>query len=154
MHTATAQRTAASPSAVRETLECRPEAAAHARHLTSTFLEGLRPAPDQGAADAVMLVVSELVTNAVRHSGGRFCSLRVSADPDAITVAVGDASRVPPRRRAPDVRGETGGFGWQMISGMATATTVSEEPGGKTVAAVIARRGRGPGRATAAPTPR
>ncbi|OPF83245.1 ATP-binding protein [Streptomyces antioxidans] len=139
---------------MRETLECRPEAAARARHLTSTFLEALRPAPDQGAADAVMLVVSELVTNAVRHSGGRFCSLRMSADSEAITVAVGDASRVPPNRRTPDIRGEGGGFGWPMISGMATATTVTEEPWGKTVSAVIARRGRVPARTTDAPAPR
>ncbi|MEV8061773.1 ATP-binding protein, partial [Streptomyces antimycoticus] len=89
MHTATAQRTATPPPALRATLECRPEAASHARHLTGTFLESLHPAPGQRAAEAVVLVVSELVTNAVRHSGGRFCSLRLSAQPDAIAIAVG-----------------------------------------------------------------
>ncbi|ATL81130.1 ATP-binding protein [Streptomyces samsunensis] len=150
MHTATARRTAASPSALRATLDCRPEAASYARQLTSTFLESLRPEPDRSAAEAVMLIVSELVTNAVRHSGGRYCSLRVSADPEAIAIAVGDASRVPPHRRTPDVRGEGGGFGWPMICGMAMATAVTEEPGGgKTVNAIVARRGRATGRATA-----
>ncbi|MFE1931079.1 ATP-binding protein [Streptomyces sp. NPDC059474] len=152
MHTATAQRTATPPSALRATLECRPEAASHARQLTGTFLESLHPAPDQGAAEAVVLVVSELVTNAVRHSGGRFCSLRLSAHSDAIAIAVGDASRVPPQRRTPDVRGGGGGFGWAMICDMATATAVTEEPGGKTVNAIVARRGRARGHA-AAPTP-
>lgn len=57
----------------------------------------------------IALVVSELLTNALRHGGGT-CTLRLTAHPDTIEVAVGDASPRAPRIRT-TLYGGTGGFG-------------------------------------------
>lgn len=46
-------------------------AAADARGTTRTFVGNLEPSVTPEAADAAVLVVSELVTNALRHGGGR-----------------------------------------------------------------------------------
>ncbi len=51
---------------------------AGARDNAREFLEGLLPALAPEAADTVILVVSELVTNALRHGGGT-CSLDLTA---------------------------------------------------------------------------
>ncbi|MCX2185777.1 ATP-binding protein [Streptomyces sp. SKN60] len=51
---------------VAQALEHRPEAAAEARHTTQTVLEAWRVGSE--TIDAVVLVVSELVTNAVEHA--------------------------------------------------------------------------------------
>ncbi|MFD3548660.1 ATP-binding protein [Streptomyces sp. NPDC058655] len=115
-------------------------AVAGARESARTFLEGLRRppvAPD--AADTVVLVVSELVTNALRHGGGT-CTLDLTAHPDTIEVAVHDASPQPPHVRTPDLHGSSGGFGWVMVNRLARATAVTSRTcGGKTVSAVLTR---------------
>jgi hypothetical protein len=73
-------------------------------------LEGLQqPAVARDAADTVVLVASELVTNALRRGGGR-CTLELTAHPDTIEVAVHDPSRHVPRVRTPDLNGGTGGL--------------------------------------------
>lgn len=97
-------------------------AVAHARETTRAFLEALRQtAVDPETADSVVLVVSELVTNALRHGGGTY-TLRLTADPDLIEVAVDDPSPQAPRLRTPDLNGGTGGFGWPMVNRLARAT--------------------------------
>lgn len=114
-------------------------AVADARDAARAFLEGLRQptvAPD--AADTVVLVVSELVTNALRHGGGT-CTLELTAHPDTIEVAVHDRSRHAPRMRTPHLDGGTGGFGWPMVNGLARATAVTRRASGsKTVSARLA----------------
>ncbi|MFF6877472.1 ATP-binding protein [Streptomyces sp. NPDC012474] len=124
----------ASAAAVRST------AIAGARETARAFLEGLQqPAVAPDAADTVVLVVSELVTNALRHGGGR-CTLELTAHPDTIEVAVPDPGRHVPRMRTPDVNGGTGGFGWPMVTRLAHATAVTHgASGGKTVSAFLAR---------------
>ncbi|MFJ8769785.1 ATP-binding protein [Streptomyces clavifer] len=118
----------------------RPTAsAAAARQNTRAFLKGLLPALAAEAADAVVLVVSELVTNALRHGGGS-CTLDLTARPDSIDVAVHDNSPKTPRTRTPDLYGGTGGFGWPMVNRLARTTTVTpQKTGGKTVSALLAR---------------
>ncbi|OEJ29320.1 ATP-binding protein [Streptomyces agglomeratus] len=94
---------------------------------------GRQPALAPDAADTVVLVVSELVTNALRHGGGR-CTLELTAHPDTIEVAVHDPSRHAPRMRTPDLNGGTEGFGWSMVNRLARATAVCPRAsGGKTV---------------------
>ncbi|MFJ4831822.1 ATP-binding protein [Streptomyces sp. NPDC088747] len=113
--------------------------AAGARQRARAFIEGLgeRPAV-AGAADAVVLVVSELVTNALRHGGGT-CTLNLTAHPGTIEVAVHDHSPQAPRLRDPDLTGGTGGFGWAMVKRLARATAVTRGTGdGKTVSALLA----------------
>ncbi|WP_107645047.1 ATP-binding protein, partial [Streptomyces sp. st77] len=87
----------------------------------------------------VLLVVSELVTNALRHGGGT-CTLDLTAHPDTIEVAVHDGSPQAPRMRTPDLSGRTGGFGWPMVNRLARTTSVAPGPsGGKTVRALLPR---------------
>ena len=119
--------------------DARPESIAEARDLAHTFMNSLTPPVDALAASSVALVVSELVTNVVRHAQGTSCSLRLWAGPGAITVAVTDADPRPPRERAPDLTGGTGGFGWPMVQNLARTVTVSTGPGGKTVRAELPR---------------
>lgn len=121
-----------------------------ARKAARAFTDHLSPAPGPDAADSLILVVSELVTNAVRHGGGRY-TLALSASPDALTVTVGDRSSVRPRPRTPDTAGGGGGFGWHLVELLADEVTVL--PGraggwsagrgsalrGKTVRAVLPR---------------
>ncbi|MFI6143383.1 ATP-binding protein [Streptomyces griseus] len=119
----------------------RPTAtAADARDKARSFLEALRkPATALETAEAVLLVVSELVTNALRHGGGTY-TLRLTAHPDLIEAAVDDPSPQAPRLRAPDPTGATGGFGWHMVNHLARTTTVTRRPaGGKTVTALLPR---------------
>ncbi|MBB5937223.1 anti-sigma regulatory factor (Ser/Thr protein kinase) [Streptomyces zagrosensis] len=111
---------------------------AGARESTRDFLDGLVPAIAAEASDAAVLVVSELVTNALRH-GGETCTLELTGHPGTIEVAVHDPSPQAPRMRTPDLSGETGGFGWPMVNRLARATAVNRQADGKTVSALLAR---------------
>jgi anti-sigma regulatory factor (Ser/Thr protein kinase) len=108
-----------------------------ARESVRSFLEGLGPIADD-AAGTVVPVVSELVTNAVRHGGAY--TLGSIAHPDSIEVAVHDRSSQAPRIRTPDLNGGTGGFGWHMVDHLARTTTVTRHPsGGRAVSALLSR---------------
>ncbi|GFE27160.1 ATP-binding protein [Streptomyces libani] len=141
MCTAEAPRMVTASPVLELQLDCYSEAVGPARHLAATFLERLEPSLDKDARDAVILVVSELVTNAVRHAGGKLCTLRLTSGPQSVVVAVGDSSPVLPRPRTPDVTGEGGGFGWSMVCRLAASVEVRSKPAGKTVTAVISRQG-------------
>ncbi|MFJ2596522.1 ATP-binding protein [Streptomyces erythrochromogenes] len=115
-------------------------AVADARDAARAFLDRLRqPAMATEAADTVVLVVSELATNAVRHRGGT-CTLELTAHAESIEVAVHDSSPHAPRMRTPDLYGGTGGFGWPVVNRLARATAVTRRAsGGKTVIALLDR---------------
>jgi anti-sigma regulatory factor (Ser/Thr protein kinase) len=118
---------------------CRPRRAFEAREAASAFLARLRPAPSSEAANSFLLVVSELVTNALRYAGGT-AVLRLTADRHSLSVAVEDPSPVRPQERPPDLTGRTGGFGWLMVRRLARSVYVQPRPyGGKVVRAVLAR---------------
>ncbi len=85
----------------------------------------------------VLLVVSELVSNAVRHAGG-VTGFRVWDLPDSVMVEVSDASALHPRTPGTPA-GVPGGFGWMLVNQIAARTEVSYGPGGKTVTAFLAR---------------
>ncbi|MFF1374751.1 ATP-binding protein [Streptomyces sp. NPDC058308] len=121
------------------TFDKKPEAVSDARELTRGFVEGLSPAVDDQNAASIELVVSELVTNVVRHARGALCALRLHAHEDVITIAVTDADPRPPQQRTPDLEGGTGGFGWPMVQQLARAVGVTLGPGGKTIRAELAR---------------
>ncbi|MFF9342302.1 ATP-binding protein [Streptomyces sp. NPDC014773] len=116
-----------------------PGTLAWVRDRARSFLEGLVPTLASEAADTVVLVVSELVTHALRHGGGT-CALGLAARPDSIEAAVHDPSLHAPRTCAPDLDGGTGGFGRPMVNRLATATSVTcRASGGKTVSASLPR---------------
>ncbi|MDJ0385943.1 ATP-binding protein [Streptomyces sp. G-G2] len=120
---------AAGPSAV---------SPAYARERARGFLDALARPLAREAEQSVVLVVSELVTNALRHSGGTY-TLELTAHPDGVEVAVHDPSPQAPVMHTPDLTG-TGGFGWRMVNRLALATHVTAAPGGgKTVRALLPR---------------
>ncbi|WP_434587586.1 ATP-binding protein [Streptomyces sp. A5-4] len=112
-----------------------------AREAARAFTDGLNPAPGPDMADTLVLVVSELVTNALRHGGGRY-TLELSAGPDTVTAAVSDPNPAHPRERTPDLNGGSGGFGWHMIRRLTHHLTITPSPspsGGKTIHARLPR---------------
>ncbi|MFJ3993173.1 ATP-binding protein [Streptomyces sp. NPDC090032] len=116
-----------------------PEAVADARDLARAFVGNLSPAIDTQASESVTLVVSELITNAVRHARSTSCTLQLRASPDIITIEVTDADPKPPRERTPDLTGGTGGFGWAMVQTLARAIHVTCGPKGKKIRADLPR---------------
>ncbi|MFG2138367.1 ATP-binding protein [Streptomyces sp. NPDC048650] len=118
---------------------CRPQRAADARDAADGFLAGLHPALSAPAAQDLILLVSELVTNALRHAG-EVTDLRLTADRHSIQVTVHDPSPAQPQDRSPDLTGRTGGFGWPMICRLARTVIVRPLPGGgKAVHATLPR---------------
>ncbi|MCX5409217.1 ATP-binding protein [Streptomyces sp. NBC_00335] len=85
--------------------------------------------------DDVLLVVSELVSNAVRHAGG-VTDFHVRRLQDCVAVDVSDASTLCPR--VPDKPvGMPGGFGWLLVNRIADRTETLCGFGGKTITAFI-----------------
>lgn len=110
-----------------------------AREATRAFTDNLNPTPDPATADTLVLVVSELVTNSLRHGGGRY-ALELSATKAALTAAVSDPSPAPPLERTPDLNDGGGGFGWHMVRCLTTDLSVTPGPGsGKTIHARLHR---------------
>ncbi|MEU8958000.1 ATP-binding protein [Streptomyces sp. NPDC048518] len=117
------------------------ESVRQAREAARAFTDSLIPLPDPATADTLVLVVSELATNALRHGGGRY-TIELSATADVVTVAVSDPNPVRPRERTPDLNGGSGGFGWHMVRRLTTGLTITPGPGsGKTIRARIPRLG-------------
>ncbi|MBK5305359.1 MAG: ATP-binding protein [Frankiaceae bacterium] len=88
--------------------------------------------------DDLALVVSELVTNAVRHAKPPVC-LEIQADDERVTVAVADGSPGRPVAREPTEDAE-GGRGLALVHLLAAETGVRPNPPGKTVWAALTRR--------------
>ncbi|MER6566837.1 ATP-binding protein [Streptomyces sp. NPDC001093] len=112
-----------------------PRTAEDARGITRIFLSVLEP-DDSAQAEAILLAVSELVTNAIRHAGG-VTGFGLRADEETVTVRVADASPTPPHRRNTPLW-EPGGFGWPLVLELAQEVRVSTHRSGKTVEAVLA----------------
>ncbi|GGO49646.1 hypothetical protein GCM10012287_27480 [Streptomyces daqingensis] len=81
----------------------------------------------------VLLVVSELVTNAQRHARGRW-SLRVQAERHRVRVDVTDSDPTPPRWRQGRLDG-SGGWGLRIAEQCADSLEVVAVAGGKTMRA-------------------
>jgi len=88
-------------------------------------------------ADDLQLVVSELVTNAIRYADPPV-AVEIEVGDDTVTVAVGDGSPGRPRAQSPDPDAE-GGRGLLMIDLLAEESGIRPQPPGKTVWAAFAR---------------
>ncbi|MFJ3584958.1 ATP-binding protein [Streptomyces sp. NPDC090127] len=108
-------------------LPCCLRSPAVARRIAARWLDAAGCAHP---ADAV-LIVSELVTNAVRHTRGP-CELTLTVQGTTLDVAVTDHSEELPdlHRRTGDQRG---GFGLEIVRRLGGAITVVPRLGGKTV---------------------
>ncbi|GAA2100035.1 hypothetical protein GCM10009801_72210 [Streptomyces albiaxialis] len=123
---------------VEYTLPADASSARWARRLTTEFLLSERsPAPAGHREDEAELIVSELVTNAVRHGRSR-CRLRLTSRRRALTIEVADdgpGHPVPRRAGA----GQEGGRGLVLVRHLARRLRTTRHPhGGKTVRAVLA----------------
>jgi anti-sigma regulatory factor (Ser/Thr protein kinase) len=105
-----------------------PHAPSTARRAVTAVLAGWG-FRDESWLDSAAIVVSELVTNAVRHGGG-CVELRVECHDHRVTLSVADGSSVVPRRRDPD---DQGGRGLALIEAMSAGWGVQDHQGGKRV---------------------
>jgi anti-sigma regulatory factor (Ser/Thr protein kinase) len=104
-----------------------PEAAALARTMVSRWLDG--HAEPELVADA-RLLVSELVTNSIRHSddsAGMPVHIAVTALDGVVRVEVTDHGHGHVRRRAPQLGG--GGYGLHLVELIAARWGVEDSNG-------------------------
>lgn len=110
------------------TLTARPTAVAQARDLVRDRLLawGLH-----GLADVVELLVSELVTNALRYGIAPF-GLRMTRDSASVMIEVSDGNPTVPRLRNVHI-GDEGGRGLHLVAELCADWGVRTHPQGKTV---------------------
>ncbi|WP_405008989.1 ATP-binding protein [Kitasatospora sp. NBC_01539] len=109
---------------------------AQARRVAAAHLRAHCPWADE---EAVLMVLSELLTNAVRHATGGW-RLALAAFPDRLVADVVDHSPRIPQPRPPDLTGG-GGMGWHLAERLTTRLDVlPHAEGGKTVRALWTAR--------------
>lgn len=114
-----------------------PMEVGRARRWARSRLAGCGIAQDEPLAETVVLLISELVTNAVVHTG---CPavLRMLlphqhvAGAGAVRVEVDDASTRMPRQRQAE-GDDTNGRGLELVSGLADRWGWHRESGGKRI---------------------
>lgn len=112
---------------------------AAARQMADAFLQSVSgPLAATRGADLppstvqdVLLVVSELVTNSIRHTAGP-CVLSLRADDDSLRIAVQDSSRTLPQFFDPDPT-RVGRHGWEIINQLCSRVRITPEPDGKLI---------------------
>ncbi|MFB7500332.1 ATP-binding protein [Streptomyces sp. NPDC056161] len=116
-----------------------PGCIAAARSFAAIFLQQLRSAwratIDDRADEELLLVVSELVTNADRHSDGPYI-LELEGTDAAVTVSVYDSSVALPRRYPRDPE-RVGRHGLEIVHALAAEVTTERVPVGKRVRALL-----------------
>ena len=115
--------------AVKLSLEGGPQAAARARRALSR----LRSELDPPTLESLRLLVTELISNAVRHAGAPTVDLVVLVTPPAVRVEVSD--RGPGFEHTARVRGQSaeGGWGLYLVERLADRWGVAREERGTRV---------------------
>ena len=109
---------------VRHRLPTTNEAPRDARVFVAAQLRGALTVEQEQVAQ---LLVSELVTNAVRHADGKVIVVDVRAE-DRVRVSVTDESPRMPQQRSPSLD-EPGGRGLMIVDELAEAWGVDAVPG-------------------------
>ncbi|MFD3969683.1 ATP-binding protein [Streptomyces cyaneofuscatus] len=114
-----------------------PETAPVLRRLLRRTMSRWEVAEETG--DAVALVVTELVGNAVRHSGSTDVAVLLARHQDRIVVQVKDTGRWLPRPPCAEADSEEacGGRGLQLVRAYTTHCTVTSGPSGTLVVAEL-----------------
>jgi anti-sigma regulatory factor (Ser/Thr protein kinase) len=119
-------------------LEIRPDPAevGRARRWARSRLAGSGMADDESLAETLVLLVSELVTNAVVHTGCpavlRLCLPGAAEDSATVRLEVADTSTRAPVPRCAD-RDATGGRGLALVDGLADRWGWNAEGAGKRI---------------------
>ncbi|MBW1603103.1 ATP-binding protein [Streptomyces sp. JJ66] len=117
-----------------ETWPCEPQTAGHARALVRAALHTWAL---DSLLDRATLIVSELVSNAVRHSGGRLVRVSVIRPAwDVVGVSVSDKSTAPPVKRTSDPEAESG-RGLLLVEALADRWETDTRRWGKVVRAEL-----------------
>ncbi|NKY15245.1 ATP-binding protein [Streptomyces somaliensis] len=136
------------------TMPASPEAVPALRRFSRTVVRRWLLADH--AEEALAVIVTELVTNTVLHSGSQWVSLSIEVRGDTLTVEVLDGGswkeRAAPRREPLDDRAVCG-RGLRLVDAYATRTVVRRVEAGTAVTAVVALRSaqEPPGAADAPP---
>jgi anti-sigma regulatory factor (Ser/Thr protein kinase) len=93
------------------TLDPQPESVARARQVTAQVIDGL----DEQTLEDVRLIVSELVTNAVKHGPDGQVTMRLSRDGATIRGEVEDEGASPIGLRRRVRHGPDGGLGLHLV---------------------------------------
>ncbi|MFJ9597903.1 ATP-binding protein [Streptomyces virginiae] len=92
-----------------------------------------------GASEAliadVLTVVSELVSNAIRHGEG-LTAFHTTVRDGQVIIEVSDRSTLPPHLR-PLSPTTPGGFGWRVVKTLAPGTFIRFRRTGKTITATL-----------------
>ncbi|MER6462138.1 ATP-binding protein [Streptomyces sp. NPDC001288] len=116
-----------------------PGCIADARDFAARFLAQLRTewcaTIGPGADGELLLVVSELITNADRHSNGPYI-LELEGTDSAVLVSVYDSSAALPRRFPRDPQ-RVGRHGLEIVHALAAEVTAERVPVGKRVRALV-----------------
>ncbi|MFB7938855.1 ATP-binding protein [Streptomyces sp. NPDC004779] len=118
---------------------------ARARRLAAAFLADVHDARVRRVAPAAVelaqLVLSELVTNALKYAPGPLViELRIVGE--QVEIVVRDSSTVLPAARPADA-GRVGGHGLEIVASVADSFECSEEPAGKRVTVRLSLTGTG-----------
>jgi anti-sigma regulatory factor (Ser/Thr protein kinase) len=113
---------------LRETLTTDPEQVAYARQLVAGYLRDLGSTEEEVA----VLLVSELVTNAILHASGPL-ELRARPLDEGLRIEVLDAAPEAPTLRTDVDLTDVGGRGLQLVDVLADRWGWSESDAGKVV---------------------
>ncbi|WP_418957637.1 ATP-binding protein [Streptomyces tritici] len=121
-----------------------PAEVGRARRWARSRLAGSGIGDDEPLAETLVLLISELVTNAVVHTGcpAVLRMLFGAGAPEAgtVRVEVADASDCPPRPRRAGGE-DTNGRGLELVDGLADRWGWQPEGGGKRIWCEVDRRG-------------
>jgi anti-sigma regulatory factor (Ser/Thr protein kinase) len=115
-----------------------PAEVGRARRWARSRLLGSGIGADEPLAETLILLISELVTNAVVHTGCPAVlrmlvpSAAQGVDHGTVRLEVADVSDCPPRQRHAD-RDETGGRGLELVDGLADRWGWQPEGAGKQI---------------------
>jgi anti-sigma regulatory factor (Ser/Thr protein kinase) len=111
-----------------------PAEVGRARRWARSRLVGSGIGADEPVAETLLLLISELVTNAVVHTGcpAVLRMLFPTAPAAAVRVEVADTSENPPAPRHAQ-RDETGGRGLELVDGLADRWGWRPEGAGKQI---------------------
>ncbi len=119
-----------------------PAEVGRARRWARSRLVGSGVADDEPIAETLILLISELVTNAVVHTGcpAVLRMLFGSGSVETVRVEVADTSCRPPQPRHA-TGGDTGGRGLELVAGLADRWGWQPEGAGKRIWCEVDRGG-------------